>query len=70
MTTKNKRKSVIVCPYGTNMNELATPTMQGHMSMDLWVWCYLHRAGVKPHHNVQLGVRWQNRFRKYKRVLC
>ena len=68
--TKNKRKSVIVCPYGTNMNELATPTMQGHMSMDLWLWCYLHRVGVKPHRNVQLDVRWQNRFRKYKRVLC
>ena len=65
-----KRKSVIVCPYGTNMNEVATPTMQGHMSMDLWLWGYLHRAGVKPHRNVQLDVRWQNRFRKYKRVLC
>ena len=23
--SENKRKSVIVCPYGTNMNELATP---------------------------------------------
>ena len=63
-------KSVIVCPYGTNMNELATPTMQGHMSMDLWLWCYLHRGGVKPHRNVRLGVQWHDRFRKYKRVLC
>lgn len=68
--TKNKRKSVIVCPYGTNMNELATPTMQGHMSNDLWLWCYLHCVGVKSHSNVQLKVRWENRFRKYKRVLC
>ena len=68
--SKNKRKSVIVCPYGTNMNELATPTMQGHMNRDWWLWCYLHRVGVKPHRNVRLGVLWENRFRKYKRVLC
>ena len=68
--TKKRFKSVIVCPYGTNMNELATPIMQGHMSRDLWLWSYLHRVGVKSHRNVRLCVRWQNRFRKYKRVLC
>lgn len=68
--TKKRFKSTLICPYGSFMNEIATPTMQGHMCMDLWIWCYLHRLGVKTHRNVQLSVRWHNKFRKYKRVLC
>ena len=67
---RKKYKSPLVCPYGAYMNELATPSMCGHINIEYWKYTYLHRLNVKPHRNIRLQVRWDNRFRKYRRVLC
>ena len=67
---RKKYKSPLVCPFGCYMNEMATPSMCFHMNYKYIRFKWLHKLDIKVRKNNMLLLRWESRFRKYRRVLC